>query len=267
MTLNNILRYYILIVGLGIGILGQAQDVLAQSGRRTNELTPYEIGYTATFLMGNNAAKGLIVVPDENHVGNVTGSNIVGGQSTISARMNFEVGSSRKLIIPLGVDVMFFRGLQRLETSTDLGRASVDINITSIVAGLQYRFVDLPLSDAFLYGGVEARGSFCGGPHFVYAVEDKITHQPLPEYSLDSTLKESVFRFGGAARVGVQGILSDPLRINISYAYGAINLIGRDLRATAKDRRGELLTPSTLNETSESVVFFSQFSLMLQYRF
>jgi hypothetical protein len=106
-----------------------------------------------------------------------------------------------------------------------------------------------------------------GGSRFQYNVDEYSTGNPLPQYSLDTTLKPSVFRLGGAVRVGVQGILSEPLRINISAAYGVYNLVGRDLRSTGADRRGQLLTPTRIGETGEQFAMYSNISLWLQYYF
>jgi hypothetical protein len=230
------------------------------------DVTKVEFGFTATFLHGNQGAQ-LPMFSSRNDSTFVTGSNYVGAQSGVSARMNFEVGSMRQFIIPVGIDMTFMRGLQRLENPGLTGHGSVSTNITSIVTGCQYRFAELPLAEAFLYGGVDVRGSFIGGARFQYEVDQYSTGQPLPQYAQDTTLKPSVFRLGGALRVGVQGIISEPLRINISAAYGVYNLVGRDLRTTGSDRRGQLLTPTRIGETAEQFAAFSNISLWLQYYF
>ena len=102
---------------------------------------------------------------------------------------------------------------------------------------------------------------------FQYEVDDYQTGNPLPQYSMDTTLKSNVFRMGGAVRFGVQGILSEPLRINISAAYGVNNLLGRDLRTTGADRRGQLLTPTRIGEGGENFSTFTQVGIWLQYYF
>lgn len=230
------------------------------------DITKVEFGFTATVLHGEQGAQ-LPMFSSRNDSTFVTGSNFVGAQSGVSARLNFEVGAMKRFIIPVGLDMTFFRGLQRLENPGLTGHGSVSCNVTSIVTGCQYRFAELPLSEAFLYGGVDVRGSFVGGSRFQYNVDEYSTGNPLPQYSLDTTLKPSVFRLGGAVRVGVQGILSEPLRINISAAYGVYNLVGRDLRSTGADRRGQLLTPTRIGETGEQFAMYSNISLWLQYYF
>lgn len=229
-------------------------------------ITKVEFGFTATFLHGEQGAQ-LPMFSSRNDSTFVTGSNFVGAQSGVSARVNFEVGPMKRFIIPLGVDMTFFRGLQRLENPGLTGHGSVSNNVTSIVTGCQYRFADLPLAEAFLYGGVDVRGSFIGGSRFQYEVDEYSTGQPLPQYSLDTTLKSSVFRLGGALRLGVQGILSEPLRVNINATYGILNLVGRDMRTTGADRRGQLLTPTRIGESGEQFAAFSSISLWLQYYF
>lgn len=226
-----------------------------------------ELGYTATFLI-KDPAQGNLYMPANDSTRNVyvTGSKMIGAQSGISARMNFELGEAKRIIVPIGMDLTFFRGQQRLENDVEIGRGAVSSNVTSIVAGAQYRFLDLPLARAFLYGGIEARGSFVQGPHFEYIVENKITGVRNDTLSQDTTIKESVFRFGGALRVGVQGRLYKQLQVNLSCAYGVINLFGRDLRTSSPDRRSDLLTPTYIGETIEHMTQFMHFSIWFQYR-
>lgn len=229
--------------------------------------TKVEIGYTATFLINNPALNNIFTPSDTSYDAYVTGSKMIGAQSGISARLNFEMGAGKRFIVPLGVDMTFFRGYQRMESNSTIGRGSVSANVTSLVAGIQYRMIELPLARAFLYGGIEARGSFVPGPTFSYIVENKETGQIDYASSIqDTTIKPSVFRFGGAARVGVQGRLYDQLRINISCAYGVMNLFGRDLRTSSLERRSELLTPTQIGETIEQMTHFMHFSIWFQYR-
>lgn len=233
-----------------------------------------ELGYTASFLLADNpATHSIFSVGTEQNPGTlVTGSNFIGAQSSISARMNMELGERRKFIVPIGADVTFYRGLQRLEGDGVSGHGVVSANIYSIVAGLQYRFLDLPLAEAFLYGGLEMRGNFINAPNFKYEIVSRTGGSP-PVIVHDTAIKSNVFRFGSAARVGVQGIVAEPVRVNISLAYGIMNLFGRDLRYldpnTGKPnpiRRAELLTPSRIGETTESLVHFMHFSILLQYK-
>ena len=240
------------------------QSAIAQI-KMYGDYTKVEIGYTSTFLSSDQGAT-LSIFSARNDSTFVTGSSFIGAQSGLSARMNFEFGEKNRYIIPIGFDMTFMRGLQRLENPGISGHGSVSSNMTTIVAGLQYRFYDLPLAEAFLYGGLETRGSFVSGSRFIYEVT-KTDGSPIPQFNQDTVLKSNVFRFGGALRAGVQGIISEPLRINISWAYGINNLFGRDLRASGKERRGQLLTPTRINETEEGFSKFLQFSLWLQYHF
>ncbi len=250
-------RFPLFVVALLVSVVLQAQP-------RNKDYIKVEVGYTSTFVTD---PANMNIFSSRHDTTFVTGSNFVGAQSGLSIRTNFELGERRRIIIPVGLDFTFMRGLQRLENPGLTGHGAVSLNMTSIVAGCQYRFVDLPLAAAFLYGGVEARGSFIGGANFRYEVNDYTTGKPIPVFGQDTTLKEATFRLGGAVRLGCQGIISDPLRINVSAAYGVMNLIGRDLRTESKDRRGELLTPTRINEANESFATFTQLSIWLQYYF
>jgi hypothetical protein len=241
-------------------------EIIAQSASPL-DYSKVELGYTATFLLGDVGARKLIFSRrGESDTNDVTGSNFIGGQSTISARMNFELGANKKFIVPIGADITFFRGLQRLEDVDLSGHGAVSSNLYSIVMGLQYKAVNLPLADAIMYGGVEMRGNFVSGANFEYEVVRKDSGGVLPKFSKDTTLKQDVFRFGAAARIGVQGVLIKPLIVNISFAYGVLNLFGVDKRTVTRERGGELLTPTQIGETSEKTVQFAHFSLWLQYR-
>ncbi|MFM7774416.1 MAG: hypothetical protein ACKO9V_06175, partial [Candidatus Kapaibacterium sp.] len=103
------------------------------------EITKVEFGFTATNLHGDQGAQ-LPMFSSRNDSTFVTGSNFVGAQSGVSARINFEVGPMKRFIIPVGLDMTFFRGLQRLENPGLTGHGSVSCNVTSIVTGCQYRF-------------------------------------------------------------------------------------------------------------------------------
>jgi hypothetical protein len=63
------------------------------------------------------------------------------------------------------------------------------------------------------------------------------------------------------ARVGVEGMLFDPIQLNASVGLSCMNLIGRD------DTRRELLTPFKWLEVKESYVWNLNFSLLFQYTF
>ena len=242
----------------------KVRDVMRKSYAK--DLTKIDFGFTATVLTGSQGAQ-LPMFSSRNDSTFVTGSSFMGAQSGVSARINFEMGSSKQFIIPFGIDMTFLRGLQRMENPGLTGHGAVSAEINSIVTGLQYRVLELPLAEAFVYGGVEARGSFITAARFQYEVDDYQTGNPLPQYSMDTTLKSNVFRMGGAVRFGVQGILSEPLRINISAAYGVNNLLGRDLRTTGADRRGQLLTPTRIGEGGENFSTFTQVGIWLQYYF
>jgi len=225
-------------------------------------------GYTATFLLGSSATN-LIFTPANNDSGSlyVTGSRFVGAQSGLTVRFLHALDERARWFVPVSIEAIFFRGKQRQENLHYIGRAEVAADMFSLSAGLQYRYADLPLAQAFLYASIEPRLSLVEGPHFLYLVSDKATGQVIPDYSIDTTLKPTVFRGGGALRLGAQGVLEEKVLINLSLAWGAFNLIGRDMRTTDRNRRAGLLTPTTIFQTSEPIEQFLQVSLWVQYPF
>ncbi|KXB97354.1 MAG: hypothetical protein AA908_07715 [Chlorobi bacterium NICIL-2] len=225
-------------------------------------------GYTATFLVGSTATN-LIFTPANNDSGSlyVTGSRFIGAQSGLTVRFLQALDERARWFLPVSVEAIFFRGKQRQENLLYLGRAEVSADMFTLSAGLQYRYADLPLAQAFLYASIEPRLSLVEGPHFLYLVSDKTTGQVIADYSIDTTLKPTVFRAGGALRLGAQGVLEEKVLINLSIAWGAFNLIGRDMRTTDRNRRAGLLTPTTIFQTSEPIEQFLQVSLWVQYPF
>ncbi|GIV53539.1 MAG: hypothetical protein KatS3mg039_0057 [Candidatus Kapaibacterium sp.] len=224
------------------------------------------VGYTATFLL-NSPATNLIFSPSSNDSGivYVNGSRFVGAQSGLTLRYVHALDQQQRWFIPMSIEAIFFRGKQRLESLLFIGRGEVATDVYTLSTGVQYRFADLPLAQAFLYAGIEPRVSVVGGASFSYQVTDKSTGAPVSEYGIDTTLKPTVIRAGGIVRLGAQGVLDDRIMLNLSIAWGAFNLIGRDGRTTDPQRRGQLLTPTRIFETSEAIEQFLQFSLWIQY--
>lgn len=165
--------------------------------------------------------------------------------------------TNRKYRISLGGDYLFLSGGQRMEEKFFqlIGRHTM--NIISLSSGLEYAFATLPLANAKVYAGAEASCSFLENIEFqrqlYYKVFDTLIVQT-------PTTKQSATRLGAAIRLGIEGELLDPLYINMSVAYSAVNLFNRD------DNRGELLTPQRIGEFQESVVGNMFFSFWLQYR-
>lgn len=234
--------------------------------------TKLEVGYIGTFLYGANNSATNQIFSSRNpgttrDTADVTGSSMLGSQNGISARFNIEFGEKNQLILPLGIEYTAFRGGQQLNVDSGArGAGTVRIDMFTVVAGIQHRLWNLPFAQAFLYGGMEARASFLSGTQFEFKVTNR-DGTSNPNSSIDTLTKESTFRMGGAIRVGVQGVIQDPIRINVSYAIGFMNLFGRDMRTSGRDRRGELLTPSNINQTNEILVPFGQFNLSLQVAF
>lgn len=210
-------------------------------------------GLTTYWINGYNAGNQPLF-PDTAHV---FGGGIYGQQPGISLRAIYMLDTNRKYRVTLGGDYLFLSGGQRMEEKFFqlIGRHTM--NILSLSGGFEYAFVTLPLANAKIYAGAEANCSFLENIEFqrrlYYKVFDTLIIQT-------PATKQSATRFGAAVRLGVEGELLDPLYVNMSIAYSAVNLFNRN------DNRGELLTPQRIGEIKESIVGNIFFSFWLQYR-
>ena len=261
----------VILFGILLGVCSQtstAQTGQPQAGKKaviqpvvTRPYTFPEIqigiGLTTSWLNGSNPASDIILPKDTVHT---IGGGFNGQQPGIALRGIFIMDPERRMRITTGLDYVWFTGLQRIEGSGYTLYARHTLEIPTTVLGFEYAFMNLPLANAKLYGGVDARYSFITNGTFrrkiVYKLIDNIDDVTI------STKKSfgTPSRFGAALKLGIEGELLDPVYVNISGAYGAINLIGRN------NRRGELFTPTTDDETQESLLGNIMFTMMIQYR-
>lgn len=173
--------------------------------------------------------------------------------------------------IPFGIDLWQMSGAQSLTGTNTKVLVRHDVDVYSGSVGFEWSFVEFPLAYARAYIGVEARVTHVA-PNSIYFFTQTINSQG-EILSQDTTFngKEAATRMGAMARIGIEGEIYYPVFLNTSVGWGAMNLIGRDMRPTTaenpEDRgRGELLTPTPLNEAYESVVMNLNFTFMIQVR-
>jgi len=225
------------------------------------------VGLVTSWLNGANPASDIIFPRDTVHS---IGGGFNGQQPGIALRGIFIMDPDRRIRITTGLDYIWYTGLQRIEGPGYTFYARHTLEIPTIILGFEYAFLTLPLANAKVYAGVDARYSIVSGGSFrrrvVYKNFDKIDDTTIaskPFYGNQAYPQfESQSRLGAALKLGIEGELLDPIYVNISGSYGAINLVGRN------DIRGELLTPSKeVAETQESVLGNIFFTMMMQYRF
>jgi hypothetical protein len=224
------------------------------------------IGLVTSWLNGSNPATDIIFPRDTIHS---IGGGFGGQQPGIALRGIFIMDSARRLRITTGLDYIWYTGVQRIEGPGYTFYARHTLEMPTAILGFEYAFLNLPLANAKIYAGVDARYSFVTNGSFrrkvVYKNFDKIDDTTIaskPFYGNQSYPQfETQPRLGASIKLGIEGELLDPVYVNISGAYGAINLLGRN------DIRGELLTPSKEPaEKQENILGNIFFTMMIQYR-
>lgn len=167
--------------------------------------------------------------------------------------------------IPFGVDYFLFSGAQSIQSSTFKVNVKNEVNVLSYHGGFEWSFVEFPLAYARAYLGAEARVTSVSANTLTFREQYFNTAPPIDSTRVTSG-KPSATRLGGMLRLGIEGELYYPVFINTSVAWGVMNLIGRDTTPTWEGGRGELLTPFSLNEAGESLIYHLNFTFMVQVR-
>lgn len=166
--------------------------------------------------------------------------------------------------IPVGIDVFFFSGTQRISNGLSGLQVRHNVNLISTKVGFEWSFVEFPMAFARAYVGGEIRPLFVMPNQIVSRSWNNagVRRDSTWEYSG----KDGATRLGAMARVGIEGEIYYPVFINTSVAWGVMNLIGRDTRTTAEGGRGDLLTAVSMLEGPESYVHHLNFTFMIQVR-
>ena len=167
--------------------------------------------------------------------------------------------------IPFGLDYFMYSGTQSVRSNTYAIRVQNDVNLYSFHGGFEWSFVEFPLAYARAYLGAEARLTLVGQNTITY---DEKYPRAIPPRDTTRVIdgKPAAARLGGMMRLGIEGEIYYPLFLNTSVSWGVMNLVGRDMRPTWEGGRGELLTPRSLNEAQESLIYHLNFTFMLQVR-
>lgn len=216
------------------------------------------VGLTTSWINGTNPATDIIFPKDTIHS---IGGGFNGQQPGLAIRGVFIMDQERRMRITAGLDYIWYTGLQRIEGPGYTFYARHNLDLPTVVLGFEYAFLNLPLANAKMYVGMDARYSILTNGDFrrkiVYKLIDVISDTTINTKESFGAVQP---RLGAAIKVGIEGELLDPVYVNISGAYGAINLFGRD------DKRGEYLTPTNLSEIKENILGNIFFTMMIQYR-
>ena len=167
--------------------------------------------------------------------------------------------------IPFGVDYFMYSGTQSIRSTSYAIRVQNDVSLYSFHGGFEWSFVEFPLAYARAYLGAEARLTAVGQNTITYNERYPNAIPPIDTTRITMG-KPAAMRLGGMVRLGIEGEIYYPLFLNTSVSWGAMNLVGRDTRPTWEGGRGELLTPRSINEAGESLIYHLNFTFMLQVR-
>lgn len=168
-----------------------------------------------------------------------------------------EFGETADLVMPFGFEYSEYIALERIPISP---RTTAYLRNTvaapSLFVGMNYKFFTFPFAGVRAYTGIELNTNFFQSTDFYRKIEYG---------NLDSNFitqiktKTPATRIGGDIKLGFDGPVYQRLFINASIALSAANLLFRD------DNRGELMTPSKLDESKENIMFTFRFGLFLRY--
>jgi len=176
-----------------------------------------------------------------------------------------DLDKQKILRIPFGVDAFMYSGAQTVQSSRYKLNVRHEVNLYSYHAGFEWSFVEFPLAYARAYLGAEARMTTVA-PNTITLRSQYPFATPPVDTTISFTGKDAATRLGGMIRLGIEGELYYPVFLNTSVAWGVMNLIGRDTTPTWEGGRGELLTPSPVNEAGESLIYHLNFTFMVQVR-
>jgi hypothetical protein len=195
----------------------------------------------------------------------VIGGGYDGAQMGWGLRFYADLDKQKKFRIPFGFDYFSYRGAQSLNAERFSIRLTNANDLYTTFTGFEWSFIEFPWAFARAYVGAELR-LLVVGANTTTSTQSVIVRDSLETTEILLNAKPSATRLGALARIGIEGEVYYPVFINTSVGWGAMNLIGRDETPTAEGGRGELLTPSSLNEAGESIVYHLNFTFMVQVR-
>ncbi len=216
-------------------------------------------GITTTQILGDSPNSAAMIPHDNDTTKNFSsGGSFNGVQPGFFIMLDIGFGEDTPFSVPLGFEYTMYDGRERIPiTMYTTAWFKHTVNVSTLTFGVNCDIVKTSFSKVAIYSGIEGRANFINSGNLYSKIEYKQANQVIIN---NRKTKDSAFRFGGQIKLGIKGEIIPPLYINSSFGLGIMNLTGRD------SDRGELLTPDILNETKESIIYNSYFSLMLQYK-
>jgi hypothetical protein len=212
-----------------------------------------------TFAILGETANSSPMVQRDSNLAQFIGGGFNQTNSGFSLMGYATIGEEGNIVIPFGFEYYKMISLERIPISkrtTAYLRTTIEVPTATI--GFNYKFYKFAFADVKAYVGIELNGFFVQSPEFYRRIEyleiDSI-------YTFTSHPKKPASRLGGDIKLGFDGNVYGPVSINASVALGVQNLFFRD------DKRGELYTPTRIEESKESLVPVFKIGLMLRYRF
>jgi len=215
-------------------------------------------GLRTIMIIGDNPNNSPIVQRDTNKP-QFIGGGITQVNSGVAVMGYAAFGEEGDFIIPFGFEYTELIARERIPISR---RTTAYLKNTivapSVFTGFNYRFFRFPFADVKAFVGVEVDAFFFQSPDFYRKIEYKTLDSAVV---VQSKTKTPATRLGGDLKLGFDGNIIGKLYLNANIAFGVANLLFRD------DNRGELLTPTAIDETKESIVPTMRFGLVLRYKF
>jgi hypothetical protein len=215
-------------------------------------------GLRTFMVIGDNPNSSPIIQRDTNKP-QFIGGGLTQVNSGVAIMGLAEFGEEGNIVVPFGFEYTELIARERIPISRRTTAYLHNTIITpSALLGFNYKFFRFPFADVKAYAGLEINAFFFQSPEFYRKIEYK---------NLDSAVvyegktKTPATRMGGDVKIGFDGNIISGLYINANIAFGVANLLFRD------DSRGELLTPTAIDETKESIVSTMRFGLLLRYEF
>ena len=188
----------------------------------------------------------------------VFGGGFLGAQPGLEVRVTVPIDEEQRWRIPFGVDYQFFNAKERIPIGPYIEDhwAHTFTAITPYI-GLSYVMQDLNFIKSKTYVSLEFRALSISNISSTW--EEKYFFFPDLDTLINNRTKPNAVRLGALARVGVEGKLFDPIKLNASVGLSLMNLVGKD------DSRRELLTPFKIFEIKESYVWNLNFSFLFMY--
>ncbi len=241
-------------------------DVIEEKDVYVYHYDPQAIGLSANLstmtLVGDNPARVSFVDVHSDAEGNedVTyGGSLSETQSGIDFKFIIPLAND-KLHIPVGIDYIWCHAaeLENLPQDKDADRLLMDYkaNIFSMYSGIQYDLIEFPEYHIRIHGDLLAFGSYYH--NYGFKAIFKKGNGDVVSTVIQET-KDNAFRLGMGVNFGAEARVLRGLFFNWDLGLNCYNLIGRD------DKRGQLLTPHTISENQEDLLFGYTLKIGLLY--